>query len=174
MRTLSAIPAAATALALLAGCGSSSSGTATRTNASATTTPAASAATGSTQPAGASTMDVVVKQGKLGSIVAAGPKRMTVYLFEGDKTTGASACTGICATAWPPVTGTPSAGPGVQAALLGTITRSDGTRQVTYNGHPLYFFARDKDDGDAYGQGVTGFGASWYVLRPTGAKLDNS
>jgi predicted lipoprotein with Yx(FWY)xxD motif len=45
---------------------------------------------------------------------------------------------------------------------------------VTYNGHPLYFFARDKDDGDAYGQGISSFGSDWYVLTPSGDKLDNS
>jgi predicted lipoprotein with Yx(FWY)xxD motif len=59
-------------------------------------------------------------------------------------------------------------------ADLGTIARSDGTTQVTYKGHPLYFFARDKDSGDAYGQGVKGFGADWYVLSPSGNKVDHS
>jgi predicted lipoprotein with Yx(FWY)xxD motif len=60
------------------------------------------------------------------------------------------------------------------AARLGTITRSDGTRQVTYSGHPLYFFARDGDKSDAYGQGVNGFGASWYVISPSASKVDHS
>jgi predicted lipoprotein with Yx(FWY)xxD motif len=110
----------------------------------------------------------------MGTILAAGPKRLTVYLFEGDKG-GASACTGGCASVWPPVTASSaSAGAGVSGADLGTITRSDGTTQVTYHGHPLYFFARDKDDGDAYGQGISSFGSDWYVLTPSGNKLDNS
>ncbi len=69
---------------------------------------------------------------------------------------------------------TATAGGAAITANLGTITRSDGTKQVTYKGHPLYFFAKDKDDGDAYGQGVHGFGADWYVLKPSGAKVDNS
>ena len=60
------------------------------------------------------------------------------------------------------------------AADLRTITRPDGTKQVTYKGHPLYFFARDGDKGDAYGQGVNSFGASWYVVSPSGAKVDKS
>ena len=60
------------------------------------------------------------------------------------------------------------------AADLGTITRADGTKQVTYKGHPLYFFAKDKDAGDAYGQGVKSFGADWYVLKPSGDKVDDS
>jgi predicted lipoprotein with Yx(FWY)xxD motif len=67
-----------------------------------------------------------------------------VYLFQGDKN-GTSACTGACAAAWPLdiVTGQPQAGSGVNQALLGTITRADGTMQLTYNGHPLYYFTAD-------------------------------
>ncbi|HEY4428334.1 MAG TPA: hypothetical protein VGN08_09045 [Solirubrobacteraceae bacterium] len=60
------------------------------------------------------------------------------------------------------------------ASHLGTLTRPDGTKQVTYNGHPLYFFAMDKDQGDSYGQGANAFGASWYVLAPSGNKIDKS
>jgi predicted lipoprotein with Yx(FWY)xxD motif len=87
-----------------------------------------------------------------------------------------SNCTGECATAWPPVT-TGAAATVSGAAMsehLGTITRADGTKQVTYNGHPVYFFAKDKDDGDANGQGLKAFGASWYVLAPRGNKVDLS
>jgi predicted lipoprotein with Yx(FWY)xxD motif len=62
----------------------------------------------------------------------------------------------------------------VLTAKLGTITRSDGTVQVTYNGHPLYYYAKDGDAGDAYGQGIKGFGAAWYVLAPSGNKIDTS
>jgi predicted lipoprotein with Yx(FWY)xxD motif len=51
---------------------------------------------------------------------------------------------------------------------------SEGGTQVTYNGHPLYLYVKDKDDGDSYGEGVNGFGASWYVLAPSGKKVDNS
>jgi predicted lipoprotein with Yx(FWY)xxD motif len=118
---------------------------------------------------------VQAKKGKLGPILAAGPKRLTVYLFEADKGT-ASACTGACAKAWPPVTtgGAPVAAAGAVNADLGTIARADGTKQVTYKGHPLYFFAKDGDAGDAYGEGANAFGADWYVLRPNGNKVDNS
>jgi predicted lipoprotein with Yx(FWY)xxD motif len=70
--------------------------------------------------------------------------------------------------------GAPTATGGAVSADLGTVTRADGTKQVTYKGHPLYFFAKDKDDGDAYGQGIKAFGAAWYVLRPNGTKLDES
>jgi predicted lipoprotein with Yx(FWY)xxD motif len=118
---------------------------------------------------------ITTKQNKLGTILGAGPKRLTVYLFEGDKGSGSS-CSGACAAVWPPVTATGRAQAmgGASAAKLGTITRSDGTTQVTYNGHPLYYFAKDGDAGDAYGQGIKGFGAGWYVLSPSGSKIDTS
>jgi predicted lipoprotein with Yx(FWY)xxD motif len=117
---------------------------------------------------------VSVKHSKDGTILAAGPKHLTVYLFEADKG-GQSACSGACVSAWPPVTtgGEPQAGGSASSAKLGTISRSDGTKQVTYNGHPLYFFEKDGDAGDAYGQGVKGFGANWYVVAPSGNKIDN-
>jgi predicted lipoprotein with Yx(FWY)xxD motif len=110
-----------------------------------------------------------------GTILAAGPKRLTVYLFEGDHGT-VSSCTGTCAQVWPPVTtaSVPTASGAAVTADLGTTTRSDGTKQVTYKGHPLYFYVKDKDNGDAYGQGVHGFGADWYVLKPSGVKVDHS
>ena len=60
------------------------------------------------------------------------------------------------------------------SADLGTIKRPDGTVQVTYKGHPLYLYIKDKDDGDAYGQGINSFGAGWYALAPSGKKLDLS
>jgi predicted lipoprotein with Yx(FWY)xxD motif len=116
---------------------------------------------------------ITTKHSKLGTILAVGPKRLTVYLFEADKAPRSS-CSGPCAAAWPPVTGKPNATGGASASDLGTITRADGRTQVTYKGHPLYTFVRDKDDGDAYGQGTKAFGASWYVLTPAGNKVDES
>jgi predicted lipoprotein with Yx(FWY)xxD motif len=120
-------------------------------------------------------MTIATKHDKLGTILTAGPKHLTVYLFEGDKGTR-STCTGACTQVWPPVTttGAATSSGAAMAADLGTIVRSDGTRQVTYHGHPLYFFARDGDKSDAYGQGVKGFGASWYVISPSGSKVDKS
>jgi predicted lipoprotein with Yx(FWY)xxD motif len=118
---------------------------------------------------------VSAKHDKLGSILAAGPKKLTVYLFEADKGS-ASSCSGTCAQVWPPVTTAASAtaAGSASSAALGTITRADGTKQVTYKGHPLYYYAKDKDSGDAYGQGVKSFGAPWYVLSPSGSKVDKS
>jgi predicted lipoprotein with Yx(FWY)xxD motif len=110
---------------------------------------------------------------KLGTILAAGNKNLTVYLFEADKR-GNPACSSDCAHAWPPVIGDPRASGHAVSADLGTVKRSDGKTQVTYKGHPLYFFIKDKDDGDAYGQGSKAFGAGWYVLSPSGKKIDNS
>jgi predicted lipoprotein with Yx(FWY)xxD motif len=100
---------------------------------------------------------------------------MTVYLFEADKGP-TSTCSGACAAVWPPVTasGHPKATGGALAADLATITRSDGATQLTYKGHPLYYYAKDGDKGDAYGQGLKSFGAGWYVLAPSGNKIDKS
>jgi predicted lipoprotein with Yx(FWY)xxD motif len=118
---------------------------------------------------------VSTKQAKLGTILAAGSKHLTVYMFEGDKGANSS-CTGACAKVWPPVTSSAaaSASGAAVAADLGTIRRADGTMQVTYKGHPLYWFARDGDASDAYGQGIVGFGSSWYVISPSGKKVDHS
>jgi predicted lipoprotein with Yx(FWY)xxD motif len=111
---------------------------------------------------------------KLGTILVAGPKHMTVYLFEADKG-GQSACSGACAASWPPVTtaARPQTGGPASASHLGTISRTDGTKQVTYNGHPLYFYAGDTATGDTNGQGLNDFGAGWYVLTPSGNKIDS-
>jgi len=174
-RSLGVVGAAASAIALLAGCGSSSRSTTGSTSAAtAASTPTQGTAAASTTAAAPGVM-VQAKKGKLGPILAAGPKRLTVYLFEADKGP-ASACTGACTKVWPPVTtgGAPVAATGAVSADLGTIARADGTKQVTYKGRPLYFFAKDGDAGDAYGEGSNSFGAGWYVLRPNGSKVDNS
>jgi predicted lipoprotein with Yx(FWY)xxD motif len=99
----------------------------------------------------------------------------TLYLFKKDSGT-TSACTGACAGAWPPVraNGKPTAGSGANASLLGTTVRSDGARQVTYNGHPLYLFVMDKKPGDTNGQGKTAFGAAWFALSPPGNQVSGS
>jgi predicted lipoprotein with Yx(FWY)xxD motif len=98
----------------------------------------------------------------------------TLYLFKADSG-GSSACTGACATAWPPLrTGaTPALAGGANAALLGTIARSDGARQVTFNGHPLYLFINDRKPGDVNGQGVTAFGAAWFAVSPAGNQISS-
>ena len=99
----------------------------------------------------------------------------TLYLFEADTSTQ-STCSGACAQAWPPLTttGAPKAAGSASASLLGTTTRSDGTTQVTYSGHPLYYFVNDTRAGDTNGEGSTAFGAGWDVLSPTGVKIEKS
>lgn len=91
-----------------------------------------------------------------------------VYLFTADSK-DKSACEGSCAKAWPPVmtSGAPVAGPGVDASMLGTISR-DGSMQVTYDGKPLYYFIRDKTAGTTAGEGINHFGGSWYLVAPNG------
>jgi len=108
---------------------------------------------------------------KLGQILVDG-KGITVYLFVHDTGT-ASTCYTSCAQVWPPVltSGPPQAGTGATASLLGTTTRTDGKVEVTYAGHPLYYFVSDKQPGDATGQGIDGFGGLWWVLTPSGAAM---
>ena len=117
------------------------------------------------------TASVRVAKTRLGSILVDSSGR-TLYLFKGDTGTK-TACTGACATAWPPLrsSGKPMAGGGVKAALLGATPRLDGGRQVTYNGHPLYLFIKDKKPGQVNGQGLVAFGAAWYVVSPTGMQI---
>jgi predicted lipoprotein with Yx(FWY)xxD motif len=96
----------------------------------------------------------------------------TLYDFVADKT-GASTCYGACASVWPPLTvsGTPMPGPGLRGSLLGTTKRTDGTTEVTYNGHPLYYYAGDTKSGSTTGQDINQFGALWYVLTANGAEV---
>jgi predicted lipoprotein with Yx(FWY)xxD motif len=166
-----------TGLLALAGCGGGSSTTTSSAATSGSAYPQTTATTASapapaaTSGAGVATVSVV-HNGELGSILVAGPKRRTVYLFAADKGP-ASTCSGSCAEVWPPVTtsGAPKATSGAKAADLGTITRSDGTKQVTYKGHPLYYYVGDPNSGDTSGQGINSFGAPWYVLAPSGSAV---
>jgi predicted lipoprotein with Yx(FWY)xxD motif len=102
---------------------------------------------------------------KLGKILVDGDGR-TLYMFTKD-TKDTSNCYDKCEVAWPPLlqTDMPTVGDGVDASLLGTTTRKDGTLQVTYNGMPLYYYIKDQAPGDTTGQGV---GGVWYVLSPDG------
>jgi predicted lipoprotein with Yx(FWY)xxD motif len=110
--------------------------------------------------------------GALGQILDAGNRRLTVYLFAGDHGKK-SYCAGACAKAWPPVTtaANPKVAGGARRGDLGSIRRSGSVKQVTYKGHPLYFFVGDRDATEAAGQAVTAFGAKWYVLSPTGRAI---
>ena len=101
---------------------------------------------------------------------------MSLYLFMADtQNSGASTCGDDdgCAAEWPPLLsqGAPVAGEDADAALLDTITRDDGTLQVTYNGWPLYYFHEDGAPGDTNGQGLDEFGGLWFLVSPTGEAI---
>ena len=99
----------------------------------------------------------------------------TLYLFGKDRN-GKSACSGQCATFWPPLiaNGKPRVAGGAKASLIGTFKRADGRRQVTYNHHPLYTFVKDTNKGQTNGEAVNAFGAEWYALSPAGAKIEKN
>jgi predicted lipoprotein with Yx(FWY)xxD motif len=121
----------------------------------------------------ARTATVRVANSRLGRILVDSAGR-TLYLFKADSG-ASSACSGACAVAWPPLrTGaTPAAAGGANSALVGTITRSDGARQVSYNGHPLYTFIKDHKPGDVNGQGLTAFGGAWFAVTPAGSQISS-
>ena len=93
-------------------------------------------------------------------------------MFQKDSGT-TSACSGACAVNWPPLraSGKPTLGSGANSSLVGTTVRSDGKPQVTYNGHPLYYFVTDHKPGQTTGQGVNQFGGPWWVLSAAGKEI---
>jgi len=109
---------------------------------------------------------------RLGSVLVDGSGR-TVYLFGADSGTNSSCNSSACVQYWPPVltTGAPQAGSGLNASLVGTTTRQDGKTQITYAGHPLYYFISDTKAGDVSGQGIKAFGGTWYVVAPSGMQI---
>jgi predicted lipoprotein with Yx(FWY)xxD motif len=134
--------------------------------------PASSApAAGSSASAPATGTVITTHAGSAGAFLTNGSGR-AVYLWAKDGM-NMSACSGACAAAWPPVpaTGTLTATGGAKASDLGTITRSDGTKQVTYDGHPLYYFVGDSAAGQTNGQGSDNFGAKWWLVGSSGAEI---
>jgi predicted lipoprotein with Yx(FWY)xxD motif len=165
--TLFVATAATLGIALFAaGCASSTSGGANSSG------PYGSAAPNPPNAA-SEAAEVAVANSALGRILVDGGGR-TLYLFEKDTST-ASTCVGACASFWPPLTtaGTPSASEGALAGKLGTTERSDGKTEVTYDGHPLYYYVGDTKAGDTTGQGLDLFGAEWNVLTPAGRKVES-
>lgn len=137
------------------------------TAAQSATAPVTPAATAAATPVAITSLDLT-QNATLGPILADNMGR-TVYAFLKD-TDNTSNCNGTCATMWPAVTAAqaPSAGSGVNAALIGIINRQDGATQVTYKKHPLYYFSGDKHAGDTNGQGI---GTNWYVVSAAGDAL---
>lgn len=129
---------------------------------------AAVAQAGAAAPAGAK---LHIARTPLGRVLV-DSRGITLYDFVADRK-GKSVCYGACAALWPPLLtkGKPIAGPGVRASLLGTTRRRDGKLEVTYNGHPLYYFVTDRKPGQTTGQGVDQFGGPWWVLSAAGKEI---
>ncbi len=152
---------------LVAGCASKKSASSTPTPAASTA--AAAAGSGAAAPAGPATVSVHV--GALGSYLTDASGK-SLYIYTPD-TTSSSTCYGQCIAFWPALltNGAPAAGTGAIASMLGTSQRTDGTTQVTYNHHPLYYFKGDKAAGDTKGQGTEGV---WFLLSPVGTQIGGS
>jgi predicted lipoprotein with Yx(FWY)xxD motif len=163
-KILGAAGLAALALALSACASSASSSSSTP----ATTAPAAggsSAAASAPAAGGGTTVNMTTING---TAVLTNSSGKTLYWFAPDTST-TSKCSGSCATYWPPVTGPVTAGSGV-TGTLGTITRTGGTMQATYDGHPLYTYVGDTAAGQAKGNGLNLSGGLWYEMTVSGAK----
>lgn len=159
VRWFAAAGLAAAAL-MVAACGSSSS--------SGSPAAAASSAAPAAPASSAAASGTTLKAAKIGgTMVLTNSAGFTLYWFAPDTST-TSKCNGSCATFWPPVKGPMTAGPGV-TGKLGTIMRSDGTVQATYNGHPLYTYKADTAPGQANGNGLNASGGVWHEVTAFGA-----
>ena len=160
---------AATAL-LVAACGGSSSTSSTGGYAGGTGGTEGTGGTG----AGSTSVTLKTHKGDLGTYLTDASGR-SLYLFEADHD-GRSTCTGPCAAAWPPLTspGTPKVAGAAEAGKVSTVSRGGETAQVTYDGHPLYYFAGDSAASQTNGQGSNGFGARWWVVAPDGAPITDA
>jgi predicted lipoprotein with Yx(FWY)xxD motif len=165
MKRLIALAIASAAIAVItAGCGGGGSGGGSGSAYAGTPEPAA--------PKTASGAAVAMRTTELGRTLVDGQGR-TLYLFEKDTTT-ASTCDGACASVWPPLitNGKPQAQAGISAAKLGTTKRNDGKVEVTYAGHPLYYYVSDTKPGQLSGEGLDQFGATWDAVAPSGKGID--
>ena len=116
----------------------------------------------------AADVGATLKTVKIGGVdVLANAGGLTLYWFAPDTSTKSN-CSGECATFWPPVKGPVTAGSGV-TGTLGTITRSDGTKQATYLGHPLYTYVGDKGPGQNKGNGLNISGGLWWEMTVSGS-----
>jgi predicted lipoprotein with Yx(FWY)xxD motif len=135
--------------------------------------PGSTASSGSASSSGAKPL-VTTAKSSIGSALVDGSGR-TLYRFAKDAGPK-STCSGACAANWPPFTATskPQLGGGIAAGELSLVARGDGKRQVAIDGHPLYRFAGDRSAGQANGQGVDAFGATWSIVGPAGKALTGS
>ena len=169
-RTRIALAAGPALVMLLSACSSSTASPAAPasvvSSAPAASAPAAASTSAAAKgPADAATLAVKMADSSLGSILVDG-KGMALYMYTKDtQGSNASTCSGGCLTAWPALSGKPTKGAGVDDSKLGSFTRTDGSVQATYNGWPLYYYAKDTKVGDVTGQNV---GSVWYVLDRDG------
>ena len=159
----------AAAVAVLAAACSSGSSTSSSPGA------AAGSPAGASSSAGGSGSTVIMTASSSGGTILTDGSGRAVYLWVADKN-GQSVCSGACVGAWPPVlaSGTVTASGSAKASDLGSFARSDGTKQVTYDGHPLYYYAGDSSAGTASGQGSDSFGAKWWLVSPSGNDITAS
>jgi len=158
-----AAPVLAGAVVMLAACGSSAP------SSSSGNTSAPAAGSGTTSAAATSGAVIGTRSTSLGTVLV-NAQGKTLYWFAIDTAT-ASKCSGVCLTYWPPVIGTPSAAPGAKLTMgFGTIKRSGGQLQATYDGHPLYTYAGDTSAGQTGGNGKNLSGGYWWAMTPSGAK----
>jgi predicted lipoprotein with Yx(FWY)xxD motif len=150
----------------LIACGSPTGSAATPSPTSAASTPTQSAT-----PIPSPPETLTVAASRYGRIIVDRQGR-TLYLFNSEDSTTPK-CYAACAAAWPPLllTLSPVAGGGLSQALIATVARSDGSTQVTYNGHPLYFYAGDRAPGEIKCQAVVEFGGGWFVVDAQGNKI---
>ncbi len=164
-----AAPILAGGAALLAACGSSAAPS-TSTSTPATGGSSSSAATSQQSNSNASTTTIMTHSTSKGTVLT-NAQGKTIYWFAIDTAT-MSNCNGSCASFWPPVIGKPAAASGTTLPHgFGTITRSDGKVQATYNGHPLYTYVGDTAPGQFNGNGKNLSGGLWWAMTPSGAKL---
>jgi predicted lipoprotein with Yx(FWY)xxD motif len=158
MRNRLLAPMVLAAALLAAGCGSSSPGSGgTSSTPSSASAPASSPASGT-----------ALKTAQISGVtVLTNAKGFTLYWFVPDTSTKSN-CNGSCAQIWPPVQGPATAGSGV-TGKLGTITRSDGSTQATYDGHPLYTYTADTAPGQANGNGINASGGVWHEVTASGS-----
>jgi predicted lipoprotein with Yx(FWY)xxD motif len=173
LRTASALAALAATL-VVAGCGSDDAKTTSSAGAKSSDPYGYDYGTSKKEaPAAESKTGIAAKLSVANGMLVDAAGR-TLYVWEADQG-DQSACDGTCAQAWPPLTTNvkPEAGDGVQASLLGTSKRADGSTGVTYAGHPVYYFSGDQAAGDVNGKGSDGFGAKWWPVAADGAAIEH-
>jgi predicted lipoprotein with Yx(FWY)xxD motif len=161
---LFAAPLLAAGAVAIAACGSSTPPASSSTN---------SAAANPASGTNASSVTIMTHSTSKGTVLS-NAQGKTLYWFAIDTST-TSKCTGTCATYWPPVLGKPVAASGTSLTMgFGTITRSNGQIQATYDGHPLYTYVSDTAAGQIGGNGLSLSGGLWWAMTPNGAKLGSA